>query len=377
MNFNTIGFDAKRIVGNATGLGNYGCTLVNDLAPLLSPASLRLYAPTPGRDELRGRITEAPNVCFVYPKGSPSRIARDIWRSRNVVRDLVADGVDIYHGLTGELPMGLKKSGVKGVVTIHDLIFMRHPEYYNPIDVLIYKWKFRLTCREASHIIAISERTKADIVELGGVNPDMITVVYQSSAPRFAAPSSADDIAATRRKYRLPQRFVLNVGTIEERKNVLLACRALHDLPQDVGLVVVGRRTKYADKVEAYCREHGLEGRVLMLSGVSDADLACIYHAAEVFVYPSRYEGFGIPIIEAIQSGLPVVAATGSCLEEAGGPDSLYVDPDNAHEAAAAIGQMLSGAEFREQRIALSREYVRRFENGDVAKQVAEVYRRL
>ena len=108
-----------------------------------------------------------------------------------------------------------------------------------------------------------------------------------------------------------------------------------------------------------------------------DADLQALYQMAEVFVYPSRYEGFGIPIIEAIHSGLPVVAATGSCLEEAGGPDCLYVDPDDAEALAAAVSQLLRGAEGREQRIQRSREYVRRFEGCDVAGQVMDVYRRV
>ena len=164
------------------------------------------------------------------------------------------------------------------------------------------------------------------------------------------------------------------MGTIEPRKNVMLACEALLHLP-DTSLVIVGRRTPYADKVEQYCRRHGLSHRVMMLSGVDDAMLAAIYQCADVFVYPSRYEGFGIPIIEAVQCGLPVVAAKGSCLEEAGGPDNLYVDPDNGAEMAEAIRQMIPGAEFRDSRIRRSREYVRRFERGDVARQVLDIYR--
>ena len=113
------------------------------------------------------------------------------------------------------------------------------------------------------------------------------------------------------------------------------------------------------------------------LHGVSDADLQTIYQQAEAFVYPSRYEGFGIPIIEAIQSSLPVVACTGSCLEEAGGPHSLYVDPDDAEGMAHAIAQVTKGAAGREERIRLSKEYVHRFESNNVALQVIESYRRL
>ena len=141
--------------------------------------------------------------------------------------------------------------------------------------------------------------------------------------------------------------------------------------------MIVGRHTKYTDQVTAYAKANRLEHRVRILHGVSDEELPALYAGAEAFVYPSRYEGFGIPIIEAIGSGLPVVACTGSCLEEAGGPDSLYVDPDDAESMAQAIRQSLKGSEGREQRILRSREYIRRFEGLDVASQVIDLYRQL
>ena len=175
----------------------------------------------------------------------------------------------------------------------------------------------------------------------------------------------------------LPRRFILSVGTIEARKNIALAVKALPLLPADVHLVAVGRRTKYSDRVLAAARQQGLADRVHFLHGVSDADLQAIYQQAEAFVYPSRYEGFGIPIIEAIFSGLPVVAATGSCLEEAGGPDSLYVSPDDPAALAAAVAAVLKGAPSREQRMAAARRYVARFEGNNVATQVLNVYQRV
>jgi glycosyltransferase involved in cell wall biosynthesis len=175
-------------------------------------------------------------------------------------------------------------------------------------------------------------------------------------------------------KYGLPSRFVLNVGTVEERKNVLLAVKALPLLPDDVKIVIVGRQTKYADVVKEYASRHALSSRVLMLQGVPDADLAAIYRLARCFVYPSRYEGFGIPIIEAAMSGLPVVAATGSCLEEAGGNSSLYVGSDDVEGMGAALNTFILDDEKRRDAVAETRAYVRRFENTDVAKQVIAVY---
>ena len=252
----------------------------------------------------------------------------------------------MFHGLSGELPIGIRKSGIKSVVTIHDLIFLRHPEFYHWIDTKIYAWKFRQTIREADHIIAISECTKRDIIEYGDVDESKISLIYQSCAPKFTVSQSA----APR------ERYILSVGSIEARKNILLVVKALPYLPDDVKLVIVGRHTPYTDEVSTYAEKEHLSHRIRIMHGVSDEALPKLYAEAEAFV---------------------VVACTGSCLEEAGGPDSLYVDPDDAQAMAQAIRQVLRGAEGREKRIENSQQYIKRFAGYDVAGQVAELYRRL
>lgn len=372
-----IGYDAKRAVANGTGLGSYSRTLINDLARY--PISLRLYTPTEGRDDLRTQIHDRANVRFCYPHlpHSTFHIPHSYWRSHKIISDLKRDNIALYHGLSGELPVGISRSGIPSVVTIHDLIFLRHPEYYHFIDRQIYAWKFRRTVREATHIIAISECTRRDILHYApDVDPARISVIYQSCAPKFTQTSTINTQLSTLNSYR----YILNVGTIEARKNVLLAVKALEVsevLPADLHLVIVGRHTSYTDNVQRYIRAHGLDSRVHILHGVSDAQLPALYAGAEAFVYPSRYEGFGIPIIEAISSGLPVVACTGSCLEEAGGPDTLYVSPDDPRAMAAAIRQVLKGAPGRDNRIVRSRTYIRRFEGNDVAGQVYQLYQKL
>ena len=377
MTKNIIGFDAKRIVRNGTGLGSYGRTLVNDLAQR-QDLELRLYAPDKGRDDLRSQILERPNVSFCYPRFSSFiHLPSSWWRMKNVVTDLQRDGVQLYHGLSGELPIGIHKSGIRSVVTIHDLIFLRHPEFYKWVDTKIYAWKFRQTLKEADHIIAISECTKRDILYYSDIDEKKISIVYQSFAPRFSAEVSDEQRSQVRKIYALPQRYILNVGSIEARKNILQVVQALPLLPDDVALVIVGRHTPYTDRVLQYVHEHHLEQRVLVLHGVPDDHLPVLYALAEAFVYPSVYEGFGIPIIEAISCGLPVVACSGSCLEEAGGSDNLYVQPGDVAAMADAIRQTLVGAEGRELRIENSKKYIRRFSGCNVANQVADIYQRL
>ena len=365
-----IGFDAKRIVRNGTGLGSYARTLVNALSEN-EHLQLNLYAPDEGRDDLRQQIVNREKVKFVYPEGLHFRFQRDLWRTKGVVKQLKEDGVQLYHGLSGELPAGLKAAGIPGVVTIHDLIFLRHPEYYHWWDVEIYRRKFKSTLKEASRIIAISECTKRDILYYGDFPEDKIDVIYQGCSNRFRKSVSEADKNRVKAKYNLSDNFVLNVGSIEARKNVLLAVKALGCLLDSFRMVIVGRHTKYTDEVIAYVKKNGLEDRVQILHGIPDDDLPVIYHLAKVFVYPSRYEGFGIPIIEAIQTGLPVVACTGSCLEEAGGPDCLYVSPDDVEGMANAIKQAIAEKDVRVPR---AQEYIKRFENSNLAAQVIEEY---
>lgn len=371
----TIGYDAKRIVLNGTGLGSYGRTLVNDMAEAVTPGvTLNLYAPERGDGELRRQIVPRQNVRFVYPDPSLNPIAKALWRQRGVVKDLVRDGVRLFHGLSGELPAGLKAAGIKTVVTVHDLVFMRHPEWYSWAERKYSAWKFRRTCREADRIIAISECTKRDVMLFGGVPADRIDVIYQSCGTRYKMREGEKKMQEVHTAYMLPERYIVSVGTIEERKNVLLAVKAMRLLPDDVSLVIVGRPTPYCERVKRYVAQNGLERRVKFLHGVPADDMPAIYQMAEASVYPSRYEGFGLPVIEAIQSGLPVVACTGSCLEEAGGNATLYVDPDDVYAAAKAMRLTLKDAPGRDERIEAGRQYIARFENSDTARQVLDVY---
>ena len=391
----TIGFDAKRIVRNATGLGSYSRTLINSLTAADADTRFILYAPDEGRDDLRQQIVERPNVSFSFFSSQKSEarsqksflsplssllspLKKSLWRSRGIVNDLLRDGVQLYHGLSGELPTGLRKAGIPGIVTIHDLIFLRHPEYYNPIDVFLYRRKFRATLREAQRIVAISECTKRDILAFSDFPEDRIDVIYQSCGTRFRQTATDEERAEVHDLYQLPERFILSVGTIEPRKNALLAVEALlQPSLSDIHLVLVGRQTSYVRKqILPFAERNDLTGRIHLLSGVPNHHLPTIYQQALCFVYPSRYEGFGIPIIEAIQSRLPVVAATGSCLEEAGGPDCLYVHPDDAKALAEAISRSLPEAEGREERIERSHQYIQRFENNDIAQQMLAEYNR-
>jgi glycosyltransferase involved in cell wall biosynthesis len=368
-----IGFDAKRAVCNNTGLGNYSRYVIEILSKYFPYDGYVLFAPERKENSRLKTILSRINISFVFPHGISRRFS-SLWRISGIKKDIWKSNVVIYHGLSNELPIGIKRTGVKSVVTIHDLIFLRYPEYYKPIDRAIYRFKFGLACRNADKIIAVSECTKRDIVSFFGISAEKIRVVYQGCHPAYGADVPEERKRAVVEKYGLPPRFLLNVGSIESRKNLLLAVKALKNVPDDIHLVAVGKSTSYQREVEMYAEKSGLSPRLHLLNDVTFEDLPVIYRLASVFVYPSFFEGFGIPVIEALSSGVPVIAATGSCLEEAGGPGSIYVNPNDDTELSKRIIEILNDAELSKTMVETGMEYVKRFSEETIASEIMKVY---
>ncbi len=377
LQFMKIGFDAKRAFTNYTGLGNYSRSTVKILAEEFRNHQFYLYTPrVPNENQIK--FLDLPHHAEVHiriPKSFFYELLPSLWRRVGITKDLVRDGINLYHGLSHELPVGIEKTGIKTVVTIHDLIFLRFPEYYKATDRKIYASKFKSACENADLVIAISEQTKKDIIHFFNIDEKKIRVVYQSCSEIFHQKINEMSLMKVRVKYQLPERFLLNVGTIEQRKNALLIIKSLNLLNENIPLVIIGKETPYVNELKSYLVKQNLEHRVQFLHKISFDELPIIYHLASLFIYPSRFEGFGIPIIEAIQSGTPVIAATGSCLEEAGGPNSIYVSPDDESELAHAINHLLVADNT--ERILSGKEYVKRFEHSAVANHIMNVYKEL
>lgn len=372
-----IGFDAKRANANRTGLGNYSRFIIRALKESGSGDKLQLYIPKRKENREYDELLALPGVSSHLPDTPWGRMLSGLWRTFFMAPQLKREGVELFHGLSNELPTGLREQGIRSIVTIHDLIFEVLPACYKPVDRWIYRWKFRSACKRADRVVAVSECTKRDIVRLYGIAPEKIEVIYQGCDEMFSRSYTPEEIGAAAQKYDLPDRYLLTVGTLEERKNLLEIVQALEHLPEEIHLVAVGRHTAYTTRVEEYAAAHGLTHRLHLLHKVAYRDLPLIYGGAEVMAYPSRYEGFGIPIIEALNMGVPVVAATGSCLEEAGGPATLYVSPDQPEELAEAVRRILEDEELRSRMIERGREYVERFEKEVIAEQVERLYDRV
>ena len=364
-----IGYDAKRIFHNASGLGNYSRDLVRILATYYPKNYYHLYNP---KKQKLNRWNALPNTTEHQPKGI-WRSLHSLWRQGPIVRQLKKDDIDIFHGLSGELPKGLD---IPSVVTVHDLIFYRYPELYSSIDVEIHKRKVNHAVKSASKIVAISEQTKADIVQFTGISAEKIDVIYQGCHPVFKTTFSEEALNAVAKKYQLPEKFVLCVGTLEARKNALSIAKALKDTNHH--MVFVGKVKSYGEALKTYVKENNMLDRVLFIQNIDIEDLAGIYQNATVFCYPSFFEGFGIPIIEALYSGVPVITTKGGCFSEAGGPSSIYINPHSETELLTAVENLYSEShKSRKKRIESGLNYVRKFNDDSLAMQWNRLYKSL
>ena len=349
-----IGFDAKRAYHNQTGLGHYSRTLIHSLAQfypenkyfLFNPKSSNLFA------------FEEDNIHQILPAAFPSTFFPSAWRTTWVKKDLRQLKIDLYHGLSHEIPIGIQKTKIKSVVTIHDLIHERSPEQYNAIDVKIYRKKFRYACHHANAIIAASEQTKRDIIAYYGTSADKISVCYQSCSHAFAEPVTDAQKRIVQLRYQLPPRYFLYVGSVIPRKNLMNVCKAIFTLRSDinVSLVVIGEGGKYQQQVKDFVKQNSLEKKILFLSESTAArssktfqtatDFPAIYQSAIAMIYPSFFEGFGIPVLEALWSKLPVITSNVSSLPEVGGDAVYYVNPASSAEIAEGMKKLFSDEQF-------------------------------
>ncbi len=334
-----IGFDAKRFFNNKSGLGNYSRSLIKSILLQKNDVELNLYTPNFNTKIDTDFIT---NNSLVNIKSTKKK-QKWLWRSFNISDDLIKDGITIFHGLSNELPLNIKKANCKSIVTIHDVIFKKYPKIYSFINRKIYDFKTKKSCQNADVIIAISESTKKDLVHYYDINPEKIKVVYQSCNEIFFQMQSNEEVQKTITSYQLPNEYLLFVSTIEPRKNIEVILKSLSLLQISIPLVIVGKEKKHKKVLLELISSLQLKNNIIWLHNInSNLDLQAIYQAASIFIYPSYYEGFGLPIIEAALSKTPIIASNTSSLPEAGGNNVIYFNPENEHELANCIRQILT-----------------------------------
>ncbi|HPE75849.1 MAG TPA: glycosyltransferase family 1 protein [Draconibacterium sp.] len=335
-----IGFDAKRAFLNASGLGNYSRNTINALHQYNAEHQLILFTP-----EIKNELfSNHGQFEVVSPQNRIFKIYSSFWRNFMVSRELKSREIDIFHGLSNELPKGIHKTEIPSVVTIHDLIFIRFPEFYKTIDRNIYFSKVKYACSSAQKIIAISEQTRDDIIRFFHVDSNKIEVVYQSVSPVFFERVNSENL---RSKYNLKKQFILSVGTHEPRKNQLSLLKAIKAEKLDIQVVFVGKHTSYTKKLNRFISENKMDGQVNFLNGISENDLAGLYRLATLSVYISFFEGFGLPVIESMAGGCPVITSNVSCLPETAGRAAVLCAPNDINELGRQIESILENETIR------------------------------
>lgn len=354
-----IGFDAKRYYHNRTGLGNYCRTIVKGLLDF-------------------------------YPDDGYLLYNEESWsRAFHLGRIALADSCHLLHGLSNELPLNITESTnggeMRSLVTMHDVAWRTYPHMYHWVDRQIYDFKYGRSARNADHVIAISESTKRDVMRFYGVPEERISVIYQPVQQAFYSPISAEErkqvIAGCEQLEGLPEQFILNVGSINSRKNLLGLVQAMEMIKPENRpfLLVIGDGREYKKEVLSYLAAHQMEKYVRIETNIHDARvLQALYGQCSCMAYPSHYEGFGLPVVEAALQQAPVLTSTVSSLPEAAGPGAVLVNPSSTEEIFAALQRILEHPDEARQLGQKAEEYARRsFDPQALTRQMHCLYESL
>ncbi len=333
-----IAIDATSMPPRPAGAAVYAIELVEALARLDSPHTLQVFARSDVFAKLRRPAFEPWRL-----HGADSRLRRALWQQMTLPRLLARHGVDVLHSTHHDLPLRVP-ARVRRVVTVHDVTFLIMPGRYPPLR----RWYMRvittLAARVADAIIAPSHTVRRDVLERLRVGPERVAVVYEAAGERFR-PAPDDAVAQTLRREGLAAHpYVLSVGSLEPGKNrarLIAAIHALRSRGSQARLVIVGQPAWGYERDFALVRRLGLEDRVRFLDYVPAADLPALYTGARVFAFPSLYEGFGLPVLEAMACGTPVVTSNVSATAEVAGDAALLVDPRDVEAIADAIERVL------------------------------------
>jgi glycosyltransferase involved in cell wall biosynthesis len=305
-----------------------------------------------------------------------SRVKRIAYEHYGLPKYFSENGFDLYHSPAYVLP---RFSNIPGIVTIHDLLPLDSPQYCQRESVAYFSLCLSRSVFRARKIIAVSHTVKADIVRKFDIDPDLVTVVYHGVEPLFKRVVSVERLTEVASKYRLPDKFILFVGNIEPKKNLSRLIRAFSYLKKHTGLehklVLAGKKGWKCLDIYKSVRDAGMEGEVLFTGYADRADLPALYSLADVFSFPSLYEGFGLPVLEAMACGTPVLISNRGALPEIAPGLYPQVNPFDEKDIASKLYELLTSAELREKNIRYGYETAKAFTWERSAKGTIDVYR--
>lgn len=358
------------------GLGRYAGEIAHELAHHSNGVNLSLFYNHQGQTQLPDHLAHLP-AKTVHIGNKPWRMA--VWLSQlgRWSMDKTFGATDIFHA-TNHLLAHFKQA--RTVYTLHDLIFLRYPEYHLPYN----RWYLTLTMprylRAADVIVTPSEWTRQDALQHYHLPETKIKVIYEAAAPHFKPVTGVGDLERVRQKYSLPPKFILHVATIEPRKNLSRLLDAfqtlLADWP-DLRLVLVGKKGWLYEHFFQHLQASGLESRVIFPGYVADADLPAFYQMAKLFVFPSLYEGFGLGPLEAMACGTPVVSSNRSSLPEVVGDAGLLFEPTDTRALAQAMRRVLTDETLQAELKGRSLRQAQKFSWAKAAEAHVAIYQSL
>jgi len=373
-----IGIDYTAAAHQGAGIGRYTRGLIRALTHLDRRNEYRLFVAGGGGPF--GQARWPSNVRLRIIPLSQRNLTRIWHRLRIPLPVEVFTGLlDIFYSPDFVLPPVWR---ARTLLTVHDLSFVRYPQTADPRLYRYLNVAVPRSVQRADHILADSRNTARDLTELWGVPPERISVLYSGVEPRFRPLTDGADLARVRRRYGLPSHFILSVGTLQPRKNyerLIQAFGQLREIAEDRSyhLVIVGDRGWLYEPIFDCVRRLGLEGEVLFPGFVADEDLPALYTLADLFAFPSLYEGFGLPVLEAMACGTPVVCSNASSLPEVAGEAALLVDPLDVEGWAEAMRRALEDEELRRELVARGLAQARRFTWERAAEELLEICRAL
>lgn len=378
-----IGIDCSLVPGDRVGLGQYSYQLVRALSHIDQENTYRLYPVfyyTFHPSYRQVDLPHTPNMRVVFRR-LPASWLRVLRHSRApwFAREWLLGKVDVVHGTSFSAPR-FHSRRKRLVVTIHDLSFLTHPECHRPENVAHALRGTRDAIAWAEVLIAVSHHTRQDLIERMGAPLDRIVVTQLAPNPQCVRVENPRLLARVRAAYLLPADFILFVGSLEPRKNILRLLVAYAGLApvlrRDVHLVLAGGTGWLNEDVRPAVHRLGLADRVHFIGYVKEEDLPVVYSLATVFAYPSLYEGFGLPVLEAMQCGTPVLTSNVSSLPEVAGDAALLVTPTDVEEITDGLTRLLESADLRADLRARGYQRVQQFSWERCARETLAVYRR-
>lgn len=366
-----IGIDATALPPQPGGAGSYIIHLIRALASLSSEYQFTIFAHHSGRDLIDSPSSSRMNWVLV-PDKSPAR--RLVWEQVTFPRLVRQSRVGLLHSLHYTRPLFLSCASV---VTFHDMTFFLYPDLHTRSKRIFFPTAIRLSARLADSIIAVSENTKKDAVRLLGIPGDRITAVPLGVGEEFLPITDARLLEDVRLKYSLPQDFILNVGFVEPRKNLTLLLKSyqqLHSQGISLPLVIVGGLGWMYEDVFRQAESLGIKERVYFTGYVPDRDLPIIYNLARVFVYPSIYEGFGLPPLEAMACGTPVITTAVSSMPEHVGDAGILIPPQDEKALTNALQKLINDSTLQEELSSKGPERASQFTWKRTAQETLKVY---